>query len=331
MKSFALALTFGAASALHGMEFEYMKYVAKFGKVLKTVEEFEQRLVHFIATHHMINEFNESESTTHAHNQFSDWSREEYSAMLGYIPSPSNAPVTILDETKNAGEVNWVTSGAVTDVKDQGVCGSCWAFSTTGSLEGRQQIANGTLISFSEQQLVDCAYGGSYGSYGCNGGSMYGAMTYYETYDAETEDTYPYISGSSTSRKSCQYSTSMDTDTAVTQPNAVTSNSVSQLKAAVSEGPVSVAIEADTYYFQTYSTGVMDNASSCGTNLDHGVLVVGYGTDAASGEEYWLVKNSWNTVWGDQGYFKLAIQDGSGMCGVQMQPVYPTTTQKPTN
>merc|ERR1712032_297623 len=197
-----------------------------------------------------------------------------------------------------------------------GVCGSCWAFSTTGSLEGRQQIANGTLISFSEQQLVDCAYGGSYGSYGCNGGSMYGAMTYYETYDAETEDTYPYISGSSTSRKSCQYSTSMDTDTAVTQPNAVTSNSVSQLKAAVSEGPVSVAIEADTYYFQTYS---------------HGVLVVGYGTDAASGEEYWLVKNSWNTVWGDQGYFKLAIQDGSGMCGVQMQPVYPSTTQKPTN
>merc|ERR1712032_49978 len=160
-----------------------------------------------------------------------------------------------------------------------GVCGSCWAFSTTGSLEGRQQIANGTLISFSEQQLVDCAYGGSYGSYGCNGGSMYGAMTYYETYDAETEDTYPYISGSSTSRKSCQYSTSMDTDTAVTRPNAVTSNSVSQLKAAVSEGPVSVAIEADTYYFQTYSTGVMDNASSCGTNLDHGVLVVGYGTD----------------------------------------------------
>ena len=75
----------------------------------------------------------------------------------------------------------------------------------------------------------------------------------------------------------------------------------------------------------------MDNAASCGTNLDHGVLVVGYGTDAASGEEYWLVKNSWNTWWGDQGYFKLAIQDGAGMCGVQMQPVYPSTTQKPTN
>ena len=249
MKSFALALTFGAANALQNLEFEYMQYVAKFGKVLKTVEEFEQRLVHFIATHHMIKQLNQSESTSHAHNQFSDWSREEYKNMLGFKSSPINAPVVELDESKNASEVNWVDAGAVTDVKDQGSCGSCWAFSTTGSLEGRQQIANGTLISFSEQQLVDCAYGGSYGSYGCNGGSMFGAMTYYETYDAETEETYPYISGNSTSRKTCQYSTSLDTDTAVTYPTSVRSNSSSQLKAAVTQGPVSVAIEADTYYF----------------------------------------------------------------------------------
>ena len=184
MKSFALALTFGAANALQSMEFEYMQYVAKFGKVLKTVEEFEQRLVNFVATHHMIQKFNETESTSHAHNQFSDWSREEYKNMLGHKSSPINAPVVELDETMNASEVNWVDAGAVTDVKDQGSCGSCWAFSTTGSLEGRQQIANGTLISFSEQQLVDCAYGSQYGSYGCNGGSTRGAMTYYKTYNA---------------------------------------------------------------------------------------------------------------------------------------------------
>jgi C1A family cysteine protease len=98
----------------------------------------------------------------------------------------------------------------------------------------------------------------------------------------------------------------------------VTADNVTQMKAALATQPLAVSIEADTYVFQTYKSGVM-TSTRCGTNLDHAVLAVGYGTEG--GQEYWLVKNSWNTVWGDQGYIKMAIVDGNGICGVQMEPL----------
>jgi len=140
-----------------------------------------------------------------------------------------------LDESNGPSEVNWVTAGGVTPVKDQGGCGSCWSFSSTGSLEGAHFVAQGKLESFSEQQLVDCAYGSQFGSYGCNGGSMDGAMIYWETSDAELESVYPYISGTSTSRHTCQYNTASDTDVAVSTKADVTADSVSQLMAAVAQ------------------------------------------------------------------------------------------------
>jgi len=153
---------------------------------------------------------------------------------------------------------------------------------------------------------------------------MDGAMVYWETYNAELESVYPYISGTRTSKHTCQYSAASDTSVAVSRKTDVQQDSVSQLKAAVTKSPVSVAIEADKRVFQSYTSGVMDS-TKCGTNLDHGVLVVGYGNDAASGKDYWLVKNSWNTYWGDEGYIKLAIVEGQGICGVQMAPVYPSS------
>jgi len=94
--------------------------------------------------------------------------------------------------------------------------------------------------------------------------------------------------------------------------------------AAVAQQPVSIAIEADKRVFQSYTSGVLDS-TACGTNLDHGVLLVGYGTDEATGLDYWKVKNSWNTVWGDEGYIKIARVEGQGICGIQMAPVYPTS------
>ena len=325
MKSFALALTAGAVTAFSDAEFKFMNYIAKFGKVLADLEEFETRLAHFIKSETEIEAHNATEANFKlAHNQFSDRSHEEYREMLGFVnlmDAPKN--IVTLEET-NSSEVNWVTAGAVTKVKNQGQCGSCWSFSTTGSMEGAHFVASGELKSFSEQQLVDCAYGREYGSYGCNGGSMDGAMIYYETYNAELEETYPYTSGTNTSKKTCQYSPSEDTDVKTSTKADVEADSISQLMAAVAKQPVSIAIEADKRVFQSYSSGVLDS-TACGTNLDHGVLIVGYGTDEASGLDYWLVKNSWDTVWGDEGYIKIARVEGQGICGIQMAPVYPTT------
>jgi len=153
---------------------------------------------------------------------------------------------------------------------------------------------------------------------GCNGGLQYKAFEYWETNKAETEEVYPYTSGNG-SRPDCQYDASSATSVNVSEWAYVTADDVNQMKAALATQPLAVAIEADRSVFQNYKSGVLDNPL-CGVLLDHAVLTVGWGTDEASGLDYWLVKNSWNTTWGDQGYIKLAIKSGRGICGVQMQP-----------
>ena len=146
-------------------------------------------------------------------------------------------------------------------------------------------------------------------------------MHYYQYYQADLETTYKYTSGTDTSTKSCAHNMSEASPVNVSYYETVEENNVSQMKAALEQQPLSVLIEADKRVFQMYSSGVFTD-TSCGTSLDHAVLAVGYGTE--NGQEYWLVKNSWDTTWGDQGYIKIAIVDGEGICGVQMAPAYPT-------
>ena len=136
------------------------------------------------------------------------------------------------------------------------------------------------------------------------------------------ESVYPYVSGTTKTAGTCQYDQLSQTSVNVTASASVTQDSVSQMKAALAQQPLAVLVEADTAVFQGYTSGVLDS-TACGTNLDHAVLAVGYGTE--NGQDYWLVKNSWNTTWGDQGYIKLAVVDGAGICGVQMGPSFPTT------
>lgn len=209
--------------------------------------------------------------------------------------------------------VDWAAKGAVTPIKNQGQCGSCWAFSTTGSLEGAYFRKTGSLASFSEQQLVDCS--SSYGNQGCNGGLMDQAFWYVIDHGITLESKYPYRGTGGP----CKY---VDTDKAfqISDCTDVTVNKEKSLMAAIAQQPVSVAIEADHLSFQLYKSGVY--SGNCGTKLDHGVLAVGYGSQ--DGKNYFKVKNSWGAGWGSSGYIYIVRKgDGKGQCGIQEVSSFP--------
>merc|ERR1712054_686421 len=213
---------------------------------------------------------------------------------------------------QNNSSVNWVKQGAVTAVKNQGQCGSCWSFSTTGSVEGINAVSGGQLTAFSEQQLMDCSW--LQGNKGCNGGLMDNAFRYLVSKGSETESDYPYTAQSSFV---CKYDSSKVVFK-ISGYKDVRSNSVDELESAVAQQPVSIAVEADQQSWQFYNGGVV--SSDCGQQLDHGVLVAGYDNGSTP---YWLVKNSWGADWGEQGYIRI-LKSSANVCGVLSQPSFPT-------
>ncbi|MCE2196779.1 hypothetical protein GQ599_09565 [Streptococcus thermophilus] len=254
-----------------------------------------------------------------AMNQFGDMTNEEFNAVMkGYKRDPKRSVGLVHndDGLPRAATVDWRNQGAVTGVKDQGQCGSCWSFSATGSLEAQHFFKTGNLISLSEQQLVDCST--SYGNYGCDGGSMQAAFDYIrDNGGVDTEASYPYeaVDGR------CRFNANNIAATVTGHVN-IRALSESALQTAVADvGPISVAIDASHLSFQLYNSGVYYESSCSQLVLDHGVLAIGYGTEG--GEDYWLVKNSWGTGWGISGYIKMA-RNRSNNCGIATDACYPT-------
>jgi len=250
-------------------------------------------------------------------NKFADLTPTEFKRLysMNYTQVRSNSTFTVPVSALPA-QVDWTDKGVVTPVKDQGQCGSCWAFSATGAMEGAWAIKHSQLFNLSEQELVDCSV--PQGNQGCNGGLMDQAFQYVVANKGlATDAEYPY---SATGPNTCKSETSVMT---ISGFKDVPANSETALLSAIVQQPVSVAVEADQSVFQFYSGGVM--TSACGTALDHGVLAVGYGTTSA-GQDYYKVKNSWGADWGANGYILLgrgSAFGSTGQCGIQMDPSFP--------
>jgi cathepsin L len=251
-------------------------------------------------------------------NEYGDMTNEEFvRTMNGYRPQNKTRGATYMPPSHVTlpDTVDWRKEGYVTDIKNQGQCGSCWAFSSTGSLEGQTFKKVGKLPSLSEQNLVDCSK--KQGNQGCEGGLMDQAFTYIkENKGIDTEASYPYKGID----ESCHFDAKNvgATDTGFTD---IKSKSESDLQSAVATvGPISVAIDASHMSFQLYRSGVYHSFFCSQTRLDHGVLAVGYGTD--NGKDYWLVKNSWGKSWGMDGYIMMS-RNRNNNCGIATSASYP--------
>lgn len=287
---------------------------------------FTSMLNNFANNDDIIDAHNANKDNTYqlGHNQFSHMSFDEFKAYvrlgLDTKSEETEEADNVLEAPQNLtalpASVDWSTKGAVTGVKDQGNCGSCWSFSATGALEGAYKIKYGSLVSFSEQNLVSCDTIDS----ACNGGLMDNAFSWTKTNGGLcTESGYPYTSGTTGQKGTCTTTCTKNTGVTPKSFTDVAKNSDSALMTAIAQQPVSIAIQANQPAFQTYKSGVL--TGTCGSNLDHGVLAVGYGT-WSDGTDYYKVKNSWGTGWGMSGY--ILIQRGNpqrcGECGILCGP-----------
>jgi len=345
---------------------DFKKWMKDFNKEYKSIEEYTKRMTIWIENHLFIEKHNKKTnpkpSYTLGHNHFSDLTFQEYRQYnkLG-IHSPgivtnrgeeekeSSTSVSrrrmeeenggnIIEDDELPTNVNWVEKGGVVPVKNQGMCGSCWAFSAVGAIEGAHYVDTGSLVSLSEQQLVDC----DKSDMGCSGGLMDNAFTYDETTASGicSEEDYPYA-GIKHMLSGCSLKKDPDYCTGVSGTKVKRfidiKNTEKGLMEALTKAPVSVAIEADQQSFQFYKSGVYDD-ENCGNKLDHGVVAVGYGTATATlyeigdgdddkaapdddGKDYFLVRNSWGPTWGDEGYIKMARTSSNpanvnGTCGI---------------
>jgi len=297
-------------------EQRFMEHMAAHGLSFGTQEEYKYRFNLFAAKDAEIKEINADVNNTFTvgHNQFSTWTKDETKRLMGYKGQSNLDTETKEFEPVTMAEVDWRQKGYTIPVQDQGHCGSCWAFAATATVEAHHQIATGQLMKLSEMQLVNCE---TIYSRGCQGGLPDKAFEYLGRYPQEQAVYYPYYPQDG----QCRYQPAMG-QVAVSNYYKVQPYSVAQLKAAISQGPVSVIIQADQDVFMHYQGGVI-NSAQCGTQLDHAVTAIGYGNE--NGQDYYIVRNSWNAGWGEAGHVRIAAVEGQGICGIQMEPSWPVT------
>jgi cathepsin L len=304
-------------SILNAEEHEFHEFMAIYNKMYATEEEYTHRFRVFRDNLAYIRVFNSMGDTmVLGVNEFADMDFIEFRSkyLTHRFPARQSENVESFEGLTAPTSVDWRTKGAVTPVKNQGQCGSCWAFSTTGSVEGAWFLAGHTLVSLSEQQLVDCSR--AEGNMGCNGGLMDDGFKYIiANKGITTEANYAYTAKDGV----CNKAKAEAVAATISSYTDVATNNPTALQNAVAIQPVSIAVEADQNAWQLYKTGVV--TKNCGTNLDHGVLIVGYDTTGTT--PYWIVKNSWGTSWGMEGYIEIEISSGPGVCGINMQPSYP--------
>jgi C1A family cysteine protease len=291
----------------------FSRFMEEYGKTYSDVE-FTKRMGIFAENLERVNEQNRQHiliggEAVFGVTQFSDLTPEEFRSMyLTYIPSNVTLPRANIElDGAPATVVDWRTKGAVTDVKDQGQCGSCWAFSATEAIESYSFLHSGKLVSLSPQQITSCDKRDG----GCNGGNTETAYAYVVSAGGiETSADYPYTSGGG-STGMCRFDSSKVAVKVAGYKSVARGES--NLKAALNNGPVSVCLAADA--FQSYRGGIL---KSCPGQVDHCVQAVGYDDS----QNYWIVRNSWARSWGEQGYIRIAT--GSDLCHISDDVTYPT-------
>jgi cathepsin F/cysteine peptidase B len=286
-------------------------YKSTYGRRYSTVAEEQHRQACFETNLRIIAQRNLADTALHGINKFTDLCADEFKVYHNLKVDLNKTRNEITPFTKEEvaasllQNIDWRAHGAVTVVKDQGQCGSCWSFSATGNMEGQWKLAGHPLVSISEQALVSCDHVDS----GCNGGLMDNAFQWaIQNGGLPAEATYPYTSGNGVTG-AC-ISSKMTPIVAKFTSYKDVPRMESQLQAQlVKGGPVAIAVDATS--FQTYHSGIMSNCQF--NQLDHGVLAVGFGT-ALDGSQYWIVKNSWASTWGENGYIRLKY--GSNQCGL---------------
>jgi hypothetical protein len=313
-----LTADFGADRTPEDLQ-AFQAFQRKYRKVSLSAEDFDFRFNVYVDNRRYVEAINaENRGYILGVNEFSDLTFEEFSAKyLGEVKEQSLERPTANPNFKLIGSKDWTKEGKVTPVKNQGSCGSCWAFSATGSLETAYALKYDKLIGWSESELVDCS--SAYGNLGCNGGEMTDAFKYIKDHKLASETAYPYVPRT----RKCAADYTKDDRVAITEFKILENPVVEDLIKLIDINTVSIGIEVQRE-FQMYRSGIFKGSPGCGRRLNHGVLATGYDTCPETKEDFFHVKNSWGAGWGENGYIRVLVGTGAGTCGVASRDdVYP--------